>query len=110
MASSQRLSTCCARGVGLQQGVVDDRGQRLPVGEGLGGKGGRIKGAVIKFQIRLARSGIGTAMVMLLVRGQLKPFSTAGSPRSLREMSIVLAGTGAKWWIRTHGLTSCGGV
>ena len=40
-----------AGGVGLQQGVVDDGGQRLPVRQRLGGKGSRIEAAVVEFKI-----------------------------------------------------------
>ncbi len=40
-----------ARGFRLQQSVVDDGRQRLPTGESLRGKCGRVKGAVVKIQI-----------------------------------------------------------
>ena len=42
-----------AGGIGLQQGMVDDLGQRLPVSQSLDGKSGGVKGAVVELQIRL---------------------------------------------------------
>ena len=40
-----------ARGVGVEKSMVDDGGQRLPVGKSFGGKSGRIEGSVVKFQV-----------------------------------------------------------
>ena len=40
-----------ARGIGLYERVIDDGGERLPTGESLGGKCGRVESSVIKIQI-----------------------------------------------------------
>ena len=46
-----------AGGVGFEQGVVDDRGQRLPTGKRLRGKSGRIEAAVVEIEIRFRNGG-----------------------------------------------------